>query len=669
MIVDAGQNNWLERGKDMRKKMDGWLLVILLLSSYLYFYNIGNAGSNVYYTAAAKSMTANWKAFLFASLDPAGFITVDKPPVALWFQALSVALFGVSDWSVLLPEAIAGVLSTWLIYLIVQPIFGHVTARWASLIFACTPIFVAVTRTNNLDTILICTLLVATWALMKAIHTKKTVWLIVSFALVGIGFNMKMMQAYMVLPAFYVFYFIASHGTWKKRVRHLFVATIVLLAVSSSYIIAADLIFKDERPYIGSSQTNSVLELAIGYNGIGRLTGAAGPGGNRMMNAPFGERDEMPQPPGNMESIGRLPNDSNTPPQMPNLGFEGGQRGGIGIGETGDRGVFRLFNQQLSGQISWLLPFVFFTIVAFVLSIRKQKEFNLSHKVTVFWLAWLIPMMVFFSMAGFFHRYYLSMMAPAIAVLVAIGSQLLWAFYKQKQQRWLLPTAFSTTFLFEVYILYQNKAFISTIWIVFIALLGVVSFVLLLVFRQKERVAYYTKAASLLVLLLMPFYWGLTPVLYGGNSMIPFAGPEIKQNGEQGGRMMGGMERNETLIQYLQNNYNGETYFVATFRATEAAQIMLKTDRAVMAMGGFLGSDPALTVEKLEKLVKNGEVKYFLISGVDGGQSNNEIVQWIETHCKEVPQTEWTNESSDTQPFGRDRAQKLYKYEGLEEKK
>lgn len=641
-----------------KQRMDWWLIAIIGLAAFLYFYNIGNAGSNEYYTATAKSMTANWKAFFFASLDPAGFITVDKPPVALWFQALSVALFGASDWSVLLPEALAGVLSTWLLYFIVKPFFGRVAARWASFIFACTPIFVAVTRTNNLDTMLIFTLLVATWALIKSIHTKKATWLLVSFALVGVGFNMKMMQAYMVLPAFYLFYWLAKNEVWKRKLKQLTIATVLLLITSLSYAAIADLMPKDKRPYIGSSQTNSVLELALGYNGIGRLTGSAGPGGNRMMDAQTGgEMPQLPnganmgQLPNGTSSMGQSPNGENTPPQLPE--WKGGQLGGIGIGETGNRGVLRLFNQQLSGQISWLLPFVLFSTMAVILSVRKQRAFTLSHKAAVFWLAWLVPMMGFFSIAGFFHRYYLSMMAPAIAALVAIGSVLLWEFYKEGKQQWLLPTAFLATFSLEAYILYQNKASISTVWILFVGLLGLASFVLLLAFRQNARIAYYVKVASLFGLLLMPFYWALTPILYGGNSMIPAAGPQLTD--QQGGRMMGTIGRNEAndkLIQYLEKNYNGETYLVATFRATEAAQIMLKTDKAVMAMGGFSGNDPVLTTEKLEKLVKNGEVKYFLVSGFGGGQSNNEIVQWIQTHCKEVAQTEW-KQSNDAQPsFG-----------------
>lgn len=684
-------------------RVDIWLVAILLLSVFLNFYNIGNAGSNVYYTAAAKSMTANWKAFFFASLDPEGFITVDKPPVALWFQALSVAILGVSDWSVLLPEAIAGVLSTWIIYFIVKPIFGRGAALWSSLIFACTPIFVAVTRTNNIDSILIFTLLAATWALMKSIHKQKISWLLVSFALVGVGFNMKMLQAYMVLPAFYFFYFLASKANWKKRIKHLSVATAILVAISVSYAAIADSIPKDKRPYIGSSQTNSVFELAFGYNGVGRLTGEAGPGGNHQFNRNVpntnsqtnaqnekqGNRPSGIPPQGvpNMNSSstqGEKDSSDVSPRGMPNMnpeqmgkkfgpngGQDPGRMGGIG-GETGDPGLLRLFNKQMAGQISWLLPFVLFSMIGLIVSIRKQRAFTLPHQFTVFWLAWLIPMMFFFSIAGFFHRYYLSMMAPAIAVLVAIGSVILWEFYKEKKDwsQWLLPFAFLATFIFEAYVLFQHRSSVNIVWILCIALLGFAIFAFMVAFRHKEKASYYTKIAGMIGFLIMPFYWSTTPVLYGGNSVIPYAGPDLKPSGQHGDRMMGrGMEGEaaSSLIEYLEKNYSGEKYLAATFRANTAAQIMLKTDKAVMAMGGFLGSDPVLTPEKLEQMVKKGEVKYFLISGFGGGgETNNELVQWIQQNCKEVPQEEWQNSQSsdEQQPFGMDRAEKLYKYEG-----
>jgi 4-amino-4-deoxy-L-arabinose transferase-like glycosyltransferase len=672
------------------KRVDGWLLGIVLISIFLHFYHIGNAGSNVYYTAAAKSMTANWKAFLFASLDPEGFITVDKPPVALWFQALSVAIFGVSDWSVLLPEALAGVGSTLLIYFIVRPFAGKVAARWSSLIFACTPIFVAVARTNNIDAILIFTLLVAAWTLMKAVRKQRLSWLLISFALVGVGFNMKMLQAYMVLPAFYLFYWLAGKASWKKRLWHLASSTVVVLAVSLSYAVIVDAIPKDKRPYIGSSQTNSVLELALGYNGLDRLTGAAGPGGKRAMRGDIESRGgNEPANQSSQSSLSDHQNDSlHSPPNLngerpmgsfrPNGGQPPGGMGGIGRGETGDPGVFRLFQQQLAGQISWLLPFVLFAAIGLFASIRRQRAVTPLHQFVLFWFAWLVPMAVFFSVAGFYHRYYLSMMAPAIAVLVAVGSELLWQFYKEQRGfwQWLFPGALLMTFLFESYVAFQHRSSLSSIWPLLLALYGLAIVCFLLAFRHHGKAASYLKTASLLGLLAMPFYWSLTPILYGDNSVIPYAGPDLKRPNEYGQRAFGGGEEREVnsgLLAYLEKHYNGEKYLAATMRANTAAELMLKTDKAVMAMGGFLGTDPVLTTEQLAKMARNGEVKYFLISGFGrGGEGNSELIQWIQTHCEEVPQEEWqTNAATmkswneqDGMPSRMERGVKLYKYEG-----
>jgi 4-amino-4-deoxy-L-arabinose transferase-like glycosyltransferase len=667
------------------RRVDGWLLVIVLLSIFFNFYHIGNAGSNVYYTAAAKSMTANWKAFFFASLDPEGFITVDKPPVALWFQALSVAIFGVSDWGVLLPEALAGVGSTLLIYFIVRPFAGKAAARWSSLIFACTPIFVAVARTNNIDAILIFTLLAASWALMKAVRKQRVSWLLVSFALVGVGFNMKMLQAYMVLPAFYLFYWLAGKASWKKRLWHLTAATVVVLAVSLSYAVIVDAIPKDKRPYIGSSQTNSVLELALGYNGIDRLTGAAGPGGKRAMhgdvvlqggNGPTNRSANESSP----SSLSDHPNDPlHSRPNFPNDGRPPGGMGGIGKGETGDPGLFRLFQQQLAGQISWLLPFVLFAAIGLFASIRRQRAFTPFHQFMLFWFAWLVPMAVFFSVAGFYHRYYLSMMAPAIAVLVAVGSELLWQFYKEQSGfwQWLFPCALLMTLLFESYIVFQSSSSLSSIWPLSIALYGLAMFCFLIAFRQQRKAARYLKIASLFGLLVMPFYWSLTPLLYGGNSTLPYAGPDLKRPNEYGQRVFGDREEREVhadLLAYLEKHYNGEKYLAATIRANTAAELMLKTDKAVMAMGGFLGTDPVLTTEQLAKMVRNGEVKYFLISGFGGGggEGNSKLIQWIQTHCQEVPQAEWQTNAATAERWSEQNGMsspmelgvKLYKYEG-----
>jgi 4-amino-4-deoxy-L-arabinose transferase-like glycosyltransferase len=684
----------------LKGRVDPLLLGIIILSFFLNFYQLKDAGTNAYYTVAVKSMLTNFHAFFYASFDPVGFITVDKPPVALWIQTLSAYLFGFSDFSVLLPEALAGVISVWLMYVIVKPKFGRKTALLSSLVLACTPIFVAVVRTNNVDSILIVTLLLATWALMKSVEKQKISWLLLSVILVGIGFNIKMLQAYMVLPAFYLFYFIAVKAKWTKRMTQLLVATVVLAAVSLSWATIVDMTPEDQRPYIGSSQTNSVLELALGYNGISRLTGDMGRG-NKKGGVPQGMPPNM-----NSEDMKQMQQQfgNGQPP------FQGGQEGGKqgkmrpggmggGMFGTGTPGVTRLFSKELSGQISWLLPFVLFTVISLIVSLRKTREFTMQHKFATFWLAWLLPMMVFFSIAGFFHQYYLSMMGPAIAALVGIGWTALWDLYKEKQggKSWLLPASILGTFLFEALILSENKGAVSGTWIVVAIIAGIVLFALLAVMRNRGKTAYYISIVGMLALLIFPLYWSLYTVIHGGNSMLPVAGPQTNQfgmmggngpggnrpdgnglnrsrpngNGTDGNRMgrnMMGREGDSKLLAYLEKHYNGETFIVATEDTQSANSIMLNSNYAVMAMGGFQGSDPAVTPEKLEKMTKDRKVKYFLISGRSRG--NQEVSEWIKKNCTEVPSSEWqsernTEQKTDTkQPFGMNQETKLYVYKG-----
>lgn len=673
--------------RNKRQKLDGWIIAIMVWSAFLHLYQIGNSGSNVYYTAAAKSMAASWKAFFFAALDPEGFITVDKPPVALWLQALSVKVFGISDFSVLLPEALAGIASTWMMYVIVKPWAGRAAARWASFIFSCTPVFVAVARTNNIDAVLVFTLLVAVWMLMKAVMTKRLAWLLGSFAVVGVGFNMKMLQAYMVLPAFYLFYWLAVKTSWKKRIGHLVVATVALLSVSLSYAAAVALIPADKRPYIGGSQTNSVLELALGYNGIERLTGEAGPGGGKI-GADFnrGERPSinigtvngMPSPPSSetdgafraLPPTGGMPPTAEGKQEGPSGTLDGGM-GGIGRGEIGDPGIFRLFRLPLAGQASWLLPFVIVVAVGWAIDVWRRRQMTAIHRFLLFWFAWLGPMVVFFSIAGFYHRYYLSMLAPAIAVLVGAGGKMLASFGTgERRMAWLFPTALLATYAFDIWIAWQYNHSLSTVWPMATGFYGLAIVCLWLAMEGRERWRRIVYVFGMLGMLALPAYWSLTPVLYGTNSTIPYAGPDLRREGGamptagmpagQDGRWRQGqntvrsdegIEHRDNhslaaLVAYLEQHAGKATYLAATIRATEAAEMMLHTDRAVMAMGGFGGTDPVLTPAKLEKMIENGEVKYFLLSGE--GRGNNELVQWIKTHCQEVPSSQWGGAQSET---------------------
>lgn len=399
------------------KRFDAALIFILLAAAFLNTYHIWQEDTaNQYYLAAVKSMTQSFHNFFYASFDPSGFVTVDKPPVVLWIQTIFALIFGVRTWSVIIPQALAGVGSVFLLYKMIKPTFGIGAARIAAFVMALTPIAVAVSRTNNIDSMLVFTLLLGSVCLLRAVKQGKLVWLLTAFGLIGLAFNMKMMQAFMVLPAFVIFYLIASRVALKKKVGSLILSLALLIGLSLLWAVAVDSTSPSSRPYVGSSQTNSVLELAFGYNGTERLLGQTTGLARGDMNAPGGQNNIQPQPPNGQ--TGTPNGGGGTPPIGGNGPGNGGHGGGGGksmnMFGTGDAGPLRLFQSALSGQISWMLPFALIGLLGGIVSWhRDRRGQGAEMKETLFWTAWLVPVAGFFSIAGFFHQYYLIMLASA----------------------------------------------------------------------------------------------------------------------------------------------------------------------------------------------------------------------------------------------------------------
>ncbi|WP_128574861.1 glycosyltransferase family 39 protein [Bacillus amyloliquefaciens] len=668
--------------KMKKREIDAVLILILLASAFLNMYNIWNDDTvNPYYTAAVTSMLQSFHNFFYASFDAAGFITVDKPPVTYQIQTISALIFGMHGWSVILPQALAGVGSVLFMYLLIKPTFGKTAARIASFVMACTPIAVAVARTNNVDALLVFFLLFATWLLFKAIRKGKLIWLLAAFFVVGVGFNTKMLQAYMILPAFLLFYMMAANTTIKKKIISLVSALAVLAAVSLSWPLIVDNIPAGKRPYVGSSQTNSVLELAFGYNGIQRLTGQSsagqgGPDGNASKEmSSSGGSSQMQKPPGQSSSSSSSSGDKSqtgsmtAPPsngQMPSggqggppsggdggKGGPGGGKSGTGTGSkmqsgsgmfgTGTPGPLRLFQQELSDQISWLLPFAIFGLAGLVIAgARERRRLSAEQKETIFWAAWLVPIAGFFSVAEFFHHYYLIMLAPPIAALTGAGWVALVHLYREQTgwKTWLLPAAIFVTTGFELFILRNYNDQIGAGWSIGAGVIGAVAAIALFVFKQRQKpLSYYVSLAALLVLMGMPIYWASTPLLYGGNSSLPETGPQLASASGKG-MGMDNASVNTKLINYLEKHNAGADYLFATTDSNTAAPYIIKTKKAVMAIGGFSGSDPAITLTQFKKLVKEGKVKYFLTSGMGKG-GNNDIVEWVEKNGKKVSSDKW----------------------------
>ncbi|NMB78621.1 MAG: phospholipid carrier-dependent glycosyltransferase, partial [Methanomicrobiales archaeon] len=407
-----------------RYRMEILLAGILLLSAFLNLWNIWSSGySNTYYAAAVKSMLENPGVLFFNSFDAGGFVTVDKPPVGLWVQAASATIFGFSGWALVLPQALAGVASVALLYCIISRPFGKPAGLVAAFALAITPIFVAVSRNGTMDGLLIFVILLAVWSALKAARDSSLPYLLFAVILTGIGFNIKMIQAFIVVPAIFTVYFLGAREIpAKKRLLHSVAALAVLMMVSLSWAIVVDSIPAEQRPYIGGSGDNTVLGLIINYNGIHRLEngGMSGPGGidgpQRGVEGPEDSRvfsrnqtDGMSEneltidagsvPPqgtpsggffpggqesprsagtttagsGPMNNPGKVPPQGQFPQDTSRMGSTSGVAGGSGapgsrvgggMDDNGSPGILRLFGSGLYGQITWLLPFALIGLLA-----------------------------------------------------------------------------------------------------------------------------------------------------------------------------------------------------------------------------------------------------------------------------------------------------------------
>lgn len=580
------------------------LAAILVLAAFLTIWGIWNQRySNEFYAAAVKSMTMSWKNFFFVSLDPGGWVTVDKPPVSLWIQTAFAKLFGFYGWSIILPQCLAAVGSVAIIQHVVRRHFGKIAGLISALALALSPIFIVVSKTNNTDAILIFFMMLATWAFMVAADKGKLRFLILSMVLLGIAYNAKTLEAFLILPGMYLAYFFATNLKWRKRIIHLLVATAVLAGVSLSWSIAVDLTPASERPYVDNSSTNSELELALGYNGIQRIVGQSGGKSGGMS----GQSGSMQRPEGNMGGSTTTGSTGTSTPGNSNSTFgnggapggsfsgsqgapsgnfgggngggqgtaggnfgpsgEGGRTGGFGAGGGnsmfnggGSAGITRMFNSTLGGQDSWLLPFGFFTILALLLGLRKSAEKDSETRkkrlrnVLFFGVSVLI-MFAYFDVSSFFHPYYISVLCPFLAALVGIGVVEMWKLYKQSKDvfAFLLPVAFAVTLAVQIAMLTAYPAYAKILIPLIAVFAGIPTVVLFIAkFLRKEQIGKISMAmvsgVTVAGLFLTPAVWTIYSVASNSfNSSIPTAGPSSSEGnsgmpggGNAGGFQMGG---------------------------------------------------------------------------------------------------------------------------------
>jgi 4-amino-4-deoxy-L-arabinose transferase-like glycosyltransferase len=613
-------------------------LGILAFAAVLYIWDLTVSGyANTYYSAAALAGSQSWSAWFFGSFDANNFITVDKPPLSTMVMALSVRLFGLSAWSILLPEALIGVGTVGVLFLAVKRSFGPAAAVIAGVVMALTPAAVMIFRFNNPDALLTFLLVVSAWALLHSMEKGSLRWMALAASLVGLAFLTKYLQAYLVLPGYALVFGFSANTTLRRRLIGLVVALVTVFVTSGWWVAIVEMLPAGGRPFIGGSTTGSPLDLIFGYDGLGRIFGDTGPGGG---------------------------------------GFGGG-------GFSGDVGPLRLLNDQMFGEIAWLIPLALVCLVAGLWRRRWAARTDLALAGYLLWGSWFVVTAIVFSyMSGVIHSYYAVALAPAVAALVGAGLVDLWG---ARLRIWLggvaVGLACLATAWFGWQLLDRTPGYAAGVGPAGVAV-GVVATLALVVVstpRLSEsvvarRIALGAAAFGLGAALLAPAAYavGTIETAYGGGDPHPgpgapnslagggpggFGGAGIAPGGGlPGGGLPGGIDgrggfggglanggENSALLEYLVANRGNAAWIVAANSSQQAGTIELATGLPVMAMGGFTGSDPTPTLDQLKSYVASGKLRFVLVDGLGGGfgggfggNDTTDRTSWVTDTCEVV---------------------------------
>ncbi|MCE5260118.1 MAG: glycosyltransferase family 39 protein [Chloroflexi bacterium] len=630
--------SWLERPL-IGKLSPATLILILIcaLSLGLHLINLQAVGDgNIYYTAAVKSMLQSWHNFFYVAAEPGGSVSVDKPPLGLWIETVFAAVFGVSGVSVVMPNILAGVASVAVLYILVKRYWGALPGLVAALVLALTPVSLAVDRNNTVDGMLVLTLLLAAWAFLSATESGKLRALLLGGVVVGLGFNIKMMEVLLPAPAFMLLYLLGAKVRWGRKVLSLLLTGLVIAVVSLSWALVVDLTPVDQHPYVGSSDSNTELGLVFGHNGIERLLGRGSTGtSNTASMITTGAANEAgattrpAQPSGGSRTAADTPSGAGRDDAASSRG--GSPTGG----ETGNVGVLRFFERPLAKEMSWLLPFGLLALLGLVVSARPRLPLDSpAHKGAVLFGGWLLTCVVFFSMASYFHAYYLTVAAPALAALVGAGVAL---FHKLSQRNRLaaflaLTAAAVLTLAFQWRL--ASAYNLSSNWLIVCLVLlglGVGGLAAALVLKRRGRFLYNLASAVVLAaLLLIPAEWSWLTV---GNPAPSSKLPEAWAGSSgQGGMSSSGSIVDESVVEYLEANTIDTTYLAAVSSAQAGgASLVLQTGRPVLYVGGYSGSDDVIDEQGLADLAAAGELRYVLVSG--SGRSGT-LASFASDYCQ-----------------------------------
>jgi len=633
------------------------LLALLALTAVAYMWDLSASGyANSFYAAAVQAGTKSWKAFFFGSLDSSNFITVDKPPASLWVMELSGRVFGFSSLSMLVPQALEGVAAVGLLYAAIKRWFGAGAGLAAGAVFALTPVAALMFRFNNPDALLVLALVAGAYCLVRAIERAGTRWILAAGAMIGFAFLAKMMQAFLVLPAFALVYVVAAPTTLRRRIWQLLAGGAAVLVSAGWWVAIVALWPAGSRPFIDGSPDNSILNLIVGYNGLGRIFGSTGPGGG----------------------------------------------GGGGANFSGATGPLRLFNDLMGGQASWLLPAALLALVGGLWARRRAPRTDRTRAALLLWGGWLIVTAIVFSFGqGVIHTYYTVALAPAIGALVAIGGAICWSHRDTLAGRLMAALAVGASAGWAYALLDRTPSWepwlrplvlVAGILAVLGLLLGPVLAPVL--GRAGRRLTLVAAVLGVVAAMAGPVAYAADTVTTAHTGSIPSAGPAsargagggggapgagggTRPTGAPGGFGRGGgstsgapslfgsgtgkaesgslgagsafggagggsTKTSTALVKALQSDASKYRWAAATSGSQNAATLELASNEAVMGIGGFNNEGGNLSLAAFESYVSKGEIHYYIASsgggggapggGAGGGSSTSAITTWVKAH-------------------------------------
>ena len=636
-LPERSRGSWIWRGRpDDPRWVRPALLVLLGGTAALYLWDLGASGwSNAFYSAAVQAGTKSWKAFFFGSSDASNFITVDKPPAALWVMEISARIFGVNSWSILVPQALEGVAAVGVLYVTVRRWFSPAAGLIAGAVMATTPVAVLMFRFNNPDALLVLLLTASVYAMVRALEDGRTRWLLLACALVGTGFITKMMQAFVVMPVFALVYLLAGPPKFWRRFWQLAAGGVALIAASGWWVAIVELWPASSRPYIGGSQNNSILNLIFGYNGFGRITGNE-------------------------------------------TGSVGGGAAGT-AGRWGPTGWNRLWQSEWGGQVAWLVPAALILLAAgLVLTARKPRT-DRTRAALLLWGGWLVVTAAVFSFAsGIIHPYYSVALAPAVGALVGIGAVMLWQARASWFSRLVLAAALAATSVVSYRLLLRSPDWHPSLRTLVLVVGVLAALGIAFAPRAFKPAAIVFATAGLVVALAGPVAYALDTATTPHSGAIPSAGPTVAGAGfglgrggvaggfgrtgfggppPGGGALAGGLPPGVTpqmlrqfgqqlgrngvgqggpgrggpgaagggflsatkppaaLVKALRADASSYRWVAATVNSNSAAGYQLATGDPVMAIGGFNGTDPTPTLAQFETSVREGKIHYYISGG------------------------------------------------------